>query len=735
MRLFFCMAQVKYASSFRSCRNLRVPDPMVVKSVPGSRMPCGRGLRKRHGGLPCLRCQRYKRTCHYSQVDKRSEHVVQSNVSRYEVGLCDISLEASNLRVVADMLEGNRSEFHNASISAPNQEDYEDCAIMENYSIHPLSTSTMHYSGEFSHWNYSRMIRRRLQSLGNDPDDNAAGDVAITKDSFRATSLQSTSSLVKSSTTYFPPRHIAEFLTNTFLEYAQTNYFYFDEIVFRQKLDYYYTIERPLDINDAGWICTILMTFAIGTQFAYMNGDRSQALRDPPGENSLLDDNVGLALYRHSCRLIPDLITIASIETVQAFLLLGVYTLPIDTSGLAYTYYGLAINMAIQNGMHRRFAGDGLDARTIEVRNRLWWSAYSLEKRISILHGRPFSVSAAEIDAELPKDLPELRPPNRATNLPNVNATIHLTEQLGKVAHIIGRLRRLPRGLHEPFLEQLFYIHNEIIRWWDSLPEKVHCRDLDPSGPLFRCNIHMEINYSMLRLYMGRPFILIRPTGSPSAGEVDPQRDPGLDITATLSSDGVQAAIRIIELCQLLQDTVGLARISYTEFSSCRAALLAIIAQSLNARPDYLRDALLQGMTLIRQMCVGLESARSEVAVIEALEQAARRLDRRSRSEDTATSHVDSAYSQFQRWARLWQNEPSSLSVMPESQLDDPQITAGSFDGFFASFPQELGSFATLHDAELQFSLNSPSMLWLDNLQLPPSSEDISAPAWEAGSA
>jgi hypothetical protein len=247
----------------------------------------------------------------------------------------------------------------------------------------------------------------------------------------------------------------------------------------------------------------------------------------------------------------------------------------------------------------------------------------------------------------------------------------------------------------------------------------------------------MEINYAMLRLYMGRPFILVRATNSSSA-EVDSPRDPGLDISATLSTDGVQAATRIIELCQLLQDTVGLARISYTEFSSCRAALLAIIAQSLNARPDYLRDALLQGMTLIRQMCVGLESARSEVAVIEALEQAARRLDRRSRSEDTATSQVDSAYSQFRRWARLWQNEPSSLSAMPESQpttqSDDPQLTAGSFDGFFASFPQELGSFATLNDAELQFSLDSPSMMCLDNLQLPPFSEDLGAPAWEAGS-
>jgi hypothetical protein len=60
-----------------------------------------------------------------------------------------------------------------------------------------------------------------------------------------------------------------------------------------------------------------------------------------------------------------------------------------------------------------------------------------MHRRISILHGRPFSVSAAETDAELPKDLPELRPPNREINLPNVNATIHLTEQLGKVAHIM----------------------------------------------------------------------------------------------------------------------------------------------------------------------------------------------------------------------------------------------------------------------------------------------------------
>lgn len=199
-----------------------------------------------------------------------------------------------------------------------------------------------------------------------------------TKGFFRATGLQSSNSFVTSSIVYFPPRDVAEFLTDTFLQFAQTNYFYFDESIFRQKMEYYYTTNQPFTIEDTGWICTLLMTFAIGTQFAYMQTRPAQA--EPPPPEEIPDDHVGLELYRFSCRLIPDMITIASVETVQAFLLLGVYTLPIDTSGLAYTYYGLAIKMAVQNGMHRKYSGASLDPLSVELRNRLWWSAYSLER-------------------------------------------------------------------------------------------------------------------------------------------------------------------------------------------------------------------------------------------------------------------------------------------------------------------------------------------------------------------
>ncbi|ODM20098.1 hypothetical protein SI65_05085 [Aspergillus cristatus] len=210
----------------------------------------------------------------------------------------------------------------------------------------------MHYSGELSHWNFSRMLERRLRSLGNSTGQDKSHDHV--EGFFRATALQSSGSCVALAKAYFPPKHIAEFLTNAFLTFGETNYFYFHEATFREKLDFYYTNEHPLSINDAGWICTLLMTFAIGTQFAHMQTKPTPA--SASAVENTPDDQIGLELYRFSCRLIPDLITAASVETVQAFLLLGVYTLPIDTSGLAYIYYGLAIKMTIQNGMHRKQA-------------------------------------------------------------------------------------------------------------------------------------------------------------------------------------------------------------------------------------------------------------------------------------------------------------------------------------------------------------------------------------------
>jgi hypothetical protein len=183
---------------------------------------------------------------------------------------------------------------------------------------------------------------------------------------------------------YLPPQPVGEYLISIFFRYGQTNYYYVEEDWALAKLESLYSQTSSMSSDESPAWCILLMLLAIGTQFADLDSATNiatdSATEATAGHDIAAGDDVGLALYKIAVQLIPDVITIASIESVQAFLLLGVYTLPLDTSGLSYTYLGVAIKMAIQNGMHRKHAVVGLDLHTVEIRNRLWWTAYTLEK-------------------------------------------------------------------------------------------------------------------------------------------------------------------------------------------------------------------------------------------------------------------------------------------------------------------------------------------------------------------
>lgn len=122
----------------------------------------------------------------------------------------------------------------------------------------------------------------------------------------------------------------------------------------------------------------ILTVFAIGTQYAYLDSPKRNASGKPGPVFS--EDEVGNMFYQQAIRLLPEIIESSTLESVQACLLFGVYALPIDASGLGYIYINLAIRLAMQNGMHRKYAGEAFNPSMIETRNRVWWTAYTLER-------------------------------------------------------------------------------------------------------------------------------------------------------------------------------------------------------------------------------------------------------------------------------------------------------------------------------------------------------------------
>lgn len=311
----------------------------------------------------------------------------------------------------------------------------------------------------------------------------------------------------------------------------------------------------------------------------------------------------------------------------------------------------------------------------------------------------------------MPVDLPTLRPIDQPTNLPNFTAAIVLTNHLAKASEVMRSLRRCQRPSKKKHLRQLAATRDRLSSWWDSLPTQIHCRDLAPGGTFFRCNVHLEIYYTTTLIYMGRPFII----SQAAPGSPNPDSDPTIhevpDIVNTLRRDSFHAAVRVIELCQLLHDSVGLARVSYTEFNGCRVALLALIAHSMNEPTRKISSTLTQGMGLIRQICAGLESARSEVAVIEALEKARQRLHNHTVAEQSGATEDSTGYDQFKEWAKLWRSDPqdrddplasTDLEVPIEQQSPN---SVPSFDGFFSSFPDELGEFAAIPGLSYDLSL------------------------------
>lgn len=85
--------------------------------------------------------------------------------------------------------------------------------------------------------------------------------------------------------------------------------------------------------------------------------------------------------------------------------LLVVYHLRTATSHGMWYMVGLAMRTAIDFGLHRKANEISMDPFTAQMRRRLFWTVYYLERVVSMSLGRPFSISDRHIDLDLPLDV------------------------------------------------------------------------------------------------------------------------------------------------------------------------------------------------------------------------------------------------------------------------------------------------------------------------------------------
>lgn len=265
-----------------------------------------------------------------------------------------------------------------------------------------------------------------------------------------------------------------------------------------------------------------------------------------------------------------------------------------------------------------------------------------------------------------------------------------------------------------------------------------------------RSMMHLRLEYCLVRMFMGRPFLLKRETSSTmgtsphsetSPSETHASIDPGnqkLSFTRRdLIEDCIEAATEALGICQDIRDNgAGLARASYIEYSSCRASLLVLIAHSIQSFSEQFRKLLYTGLDMIREMSVAGESARFEVALIETLERALARLHTGAQQSQqienmTQPETAVSDYEIFKHWgARLRDGSasdaPGNVTNVPARHVRAPPASdllctndnMGEIDCTEASFDKDFdtGMFGAL-DSVIGMTIfgtenSSPSAAW-----------------------
>ncbi len=160
------------------------------------------------------------------------------------------------------------------------------------------------------------------------------------------------------------------------------NYYYFSSADFLEKIETIYEHPDGVTEKDCGFLCIFLGSLAIGSLFVYI---RHPEMAVAVGDSESIPSSwkyPGIRFYEAAKTLIPDVISLCTVETVQSLFLIGLYITSTQAHETPYLYLGIAIRAAIANGMHKQQTVGELDPVTIEKRNRVFWAVYTMERYV-----------------------------------------------------------------------------------------------------------------------------------------------------------------------------------------------------------------------------------------------------------------------------------------------------------------------------------------------------------------
>ncbi|KAJ5757805.1 uncharacterized protein N7511_006499 [Penicillium nucicola] len=472
----------------------------------------------------------------------------------------------------------------------------------------------------------------------------------------------------------FPPRPIADFLLVVVLKHATDTFFYFDQDQMLGEIAQFYQDSNSPLRSDITFVCLAMAAFALGSQWAPLERPDESVIslhRDP--------DNMGRFFYNHAKALIPDTIDRPCLRSIQAPFLLGVYLMPASAIGSSYIYMGLALRKALAFDLHIDADGQTITTREREVRRRLWWSIYSLERCTTVKLNKPRSVNVEIIKAPHPSPLPAL---DRLQKYDNIQFQMAYT-RLMKILDQIAEPRSLPDEAAEQSRAERW--ESDLREWKKSLPSDFKMDAMHPKDSRFRTIFHLYLNYHYAWITMGKvALVTVARTGLRSHLQPWSKPPEQSDFIIKQSRSCAKAARKLLVLFEHLASTGNTTRFSFTDFQGCSIATIVTLVAGIMERDSGYEARVTFGLDCLRKMATGNITAKMGVKFVEAVQsitnEAAARIHQESLISTNATQDVQASdtTSAYNRWA-TWLTE-MECSQTEEHTLHPERGSEGNRD-------------------------------------------------------
>ncbi|EXJ84041.1 hypothetical protein A1O3_04708 [Capronia epimyces CBS 606.96] len=191
-------------------------------------------------------------------------------------------------------------------------------------------------------------------------------------------------------------------------------------------------------------------------------------------------------LYAAAEGLFENVMQQNSLESIQAILCCAMYSIRSPIGVSVWMLSGLALRQCLELGLHRKIRWSKMKSNSlkVELRKRVFWCSYNLDRAVAITLGRPVGIADHDIDVELPLDIDDeyitmngvTKPPRTSkmepvTTISTAIHTIRLRQIWARIQSSVYPQVGAEATIQSSALFERF--KRELADWLESAPEQL----------------------------------------------------------------------------------------------------------------------------------------------------------------------------------------------------------------------------------------------------------------------